>query len=152
MTIIEAIQEIGEIPFTNSQHTHVYSLLKKGKVEEGLFYYRKSNENGTWLMSDEESSAQKTKRVNKREKGKGRTSKVKKYKVPLHKKQNYRCAMCREKKPLASLELDHIIPLSKGGINDIENLQLLCRGCHHQKDRALTNQPPVDNSKEAHSK
>jgi RNA-directed DNA polymerase len=31
------------------------------------------------------------------------------------------------------METDHIQPLSKGGKNRLDNLQLLHRHCHHQK-------------------
>lgn len=30
-------------------------------------------------------------------------------------------------------ELDHIVPISKGGSNDHDNLQMLCKECHYQK-------------------
>jgi hypothetical protein len=32
-------------------------------------------------------------------------------------------------------EIDHIVPLSAGGNNEIENLQPLCKDCHKQKSR-----------------
>ena len=42
----------------------------------------------------------------------------------------YRCACCGEKKPLT---VDHVIPLSRGGSNAIENIQPLCRTCNSSK-------------------
>jgi 5-methylcytosine-specific restriction endonuclease McrA len=33
----------------------------------------------------------------------------------------------------ASYEVDHILPLYKGGNNDMHNLQALCRNCHGLK-------------------
>ena len=33
----------------------------------------------------------------------------------------------------ATYEIDHIIPLYKGGNNEISNLEALCRNCHGNK-------------------
>jgi 5-methylcytosine-specific restriction endonuclease McrA len=43
---------------------------------------------------------------------------------------DFRCLKCGEKKPLSA---DHIIPVSRGGTNDISNLQPLCRPCNTSK-------------------
>lgn len=43
---------------------------------------------------------------------------------------DYRCLACQEKKPLT---VDHIIPLSRGGSNDISNIQPLCQSCNSEK-------------------
>lgn len=44
--------------------------------------------------------------------------------------QNGICADCKQQKPLTK---DHIIPLSKGGSDAVENLQGLCRECNSRK-------------------
>ena len=57
-------------------------------------------------------------------------------------RDNYTCQMCGiGKKDGAILEIDHIYPASKGGTNNSENLQVLCRECNKGKgDRIMPNQ------------
>ncbi len=43
------------------------------------------------------------------------------------------CVGCQERLSFKNLTLDHIIPRSKRGTNDIENLQLLCGFCNNLK-------------------
>ena len=38
---------------------------------------------------------------------------------------------------VVKLTVDHIVPVSKGGTNDISNLQLLCETCNHIKDNRI---------------
>ena len=46
--------------------------------------------------------------------------------------QQWNCRHCNKMLD-ASYEIDHILPLYKGGTNDLNNLQALCRNCHGQK-------------------
>lgn len=46
---------------------------------------------------------------------------------------DYRCALCGAKPPKDKLTLDHIVPRSKGGTNDAENLQPACPRCNRRK-------------------
>lgn len=45
-------------------------------------------------------------------------------------KFRHKCAICFQYKPLTK---DHVIPLSKGGSDNIENIQPLCRNCNSKK-------------------
>lgn len=45
----------------------------------------------------------------------------------------YRCPRCGRSEPDITLSIDHIIPLARGGCNDISNIQPLCRACNAAK-------------------
>ena len=66
-----------------------------------------------------------------------KNSKKKRNVTPLQKKivasnQKWKCAKCHQVLDF-TYEIDHIIPLYKGGGNETSNLQALCRICHGRK-------------------
>lgn len=46
--------------------------------------------------------------------------------------QKWSCAHCQQMLD-NTYEVDHVIPLYKGGTNDLTNLEALCRNCHGKK-------------------
>ena len=45
-------------------------------------------------------------------------------------RDNFTCQYCGRKAPEVILEVDHIYPKSKGGLNKIENYKTSCRDCN----------------------
>lgn len=58
----------------------------------------------------------------------------------MKKSHNYRCAICKCDKKLT---VDHIIPLSKGGTNNKNNIQPLCGSCNSRKSNKFTSKEIV---------
>ena len=49
-------------------------------------------------------------------------------------RNNWRCVECGSEE---NLQVDHIIPFSKGGTTDLDNLQTLCRTCNRKKSNKV---------------
>jgi 5-methylcytosine-specific restriction endonuclease McrA len=58
----------------------------------------------------------------------------KKIKDAVFDKFKNKCSVCSSKK---NLEIDHIIPVSRGGTDDFNNLQLLCSRCNLEKSNMI---------------
>ncbi len=66
----------------------------------------------------------------------------------IKQRDNYRCCECSlgvEEEPNLLLEIDHILPLSKGGMSTRENLQTLCWKCNRTKGAKITE--PIETDK-----
>ncbi|WP_414552029.1 HNH endonuclease [Anabaena sp. CCY 0017] len=55
---------------------------------------------------------------------------VRKY---VFERDKYQCQSCGKTKLETNLTIDHIIPLARGGQNDMSNLHTLCFTCNQQK-------------------
>jgi 5-methylcytosine-specific restriction endonuclease McrA len=51
--------------------------------------------------------------------------------------QGWLCAYCQINIGLVGYHVDHVVPLSKGGMNTADNLQLLCGPCNMRKAAKL---------------
>jgi len=54
-------------------------------------------------------------------------------KYEVLKRAKTRCELCGISNKIKAIEVDHIIPINKGGSNDISNLQALCYSCNSMK-------------------
>lgn len=52
----------------------------------------------------------------------------------IYEKQNGLCAYCGRRRSRKRMTIDHIIPLSKGGTDDMDNLQCTCKMCNYLKE------------------
>lgn len=55
----------------------------------------------------------------------------------LKKQCSYICLSCKKQESEIKLTEDHIVPLSKGGSDYIENIQPLCRSCNCKKHNKI---------------
>jgi 5-methylcytosine-specific restriction endonuclease McrA len=51
--------------------------------------------------------------------------------------QNQECTYCKTDLSNSGFEIDHVVPLSKGGKHEDANIQLLCRKCNRDKHAKL---------------
>ena len=47
--------------------------------------------------------------------------------------QEYKCMFCGVRRKLQNLQVDHVVPVVRGGSNQTSNLQLLCAPCNQRK-------------------
>ena len=58
---------------------------------------------------------------------------TKKERKEIYDKMQGRCAYCGIMLNIEDMQVDHVIPLHRGGTNDMSNLVPACRGCNHYK-------------------
>lgn len=61
----------------------------------------------------------------------------KKLRFEVFKRDGFQCQYCGKSSPNVVLEIDHIIPISEGGQNNLENLITSCFDCNRGKGKEL---------------
>jgi len=79
--------------------------------------------------------------------GEGKRSSKNINRYNILKRDSFACQYCGRKAPNVILEVDHIIPVSKGGSNNPSNLKTACIGCNHEKHNKMEISKGGDNPK-----
>lgn len=115
------------------EHTEPYqAFLKSLEPKEDDSLKRKIEEASVEEVSEEESSVPLIHRKFRSTKRKD----TKKEKYDVASQQSWKCNLCLELLP-SHFEIDHIVPLDHGGVNQMENYQALCCTCHSYKSSIL---------------
>lgn len=65
------------------------------------------------------------------------SKRVKEIKITLSKGlEEYHCCFCLANFPLSELTIEHILPKTFGGTNELINLALSCNSCNNDRDRS----------------
>ena len=117
----------------NSVNEAINYMNKAPVKTEGFYVYDTYTKNILWkrLTQEEQIAMQEQKErkanINRRNDGKiKRRTYSPDVKKLIYIKSDGRCALCGRKILLEDATLDHIMPLSKGGVDSVENLQLCC--------------------------
>jgi hypothetical protein len=62
---------------------------------------------------------------------------TKKIRFEILKRDNFTCQYCGKKAPETEMEVDHIIPVSRGGTHDYSNMTTSCFACNKGKKNVL---------------
>ena len=95
----------------------IYTLIKRLNNKNGIFY----NDREIWDA------------ICRVERGKVSN----KMRFSIYKRDGYRCRNCGISNRYSNLEIDHIIPISKGGKSTYDNLQTLCHRCNVEKGNSV---------------
>lgn len=109
----------------NKQHVHEHYLKN---------YSRHLKQNAAWAKAHPEIGRAKFARRRTRIAKGGGSFSAEQW-ISLCNFYGNRCACCRKKK---RLEADHVVPVSKGGSSNIDNIQPLCRSCNSSKGTKTT--------------
>ena len=58
--------------------------------------------------------------------------------VDVLRRDGHRCKFCGAGPPAVTLEVDHIVPVSRGGLTQMSNLQTLCSDCNQGKSNRFS--------------
>lgn len=111
------------------------SLQKlKRNISTKKWYERRKLQDPEWFEIRKENNKKNYKKWiqnNKRE------SKGLRQRFKVLQRDNFTCQYCGRKAPNVILEVDHVIPKSKGGLNTMSNYVTACKDCNIGKSNSL---------------
>lgn len=119
---------------------------RASKRKSGRAYYHRHKEKAKtygrlYRQQNKDKVNARTHRRRARKQGNGGTFTAMQWRV-LCQKYNYRCLCCGKHEPDIKLTIDHVIPIVRGGINTIDNIQPLCGECNSSKGDKLIDYRP----------
>ena len=99
---------------------------------------------GSWIILDSDEKEKAWLTDNKQGKSKQSTKSRSRRRSPtpsmrfdVLRRDNFTCVYCGRKSPKVELQVDHIIPFSKGGLTELSNLRTACFECNIGKSNKL---------------
>lgn len=115
---IEKTADIKEASNFKTKHKAIYIMNKAPKKTNNYFVFDTTTNKVCWRRIKRKQYSQ-TVREN------------------IYSRADGHCQLCGERILLNQMTLDHIVPLSMGGIDSAENLQCTCKACNRFKDNIL---------------
>jgi 5-methylcytosine-specific restriction endonuclease McrA len=124
----------------------LYHRHTEQRREEALAYYYNNREralekariNGPrWKAANPEKMRAMWTRRRARKAGNGGSHTAQEW-LDLKARYDNRCLCCGKREPEIALTVDHVIPIARGGSDDIDNIQPLCRLCNLRKHTKTT--------------
>lgn len=89
----------------------------------------------------DEASAKRANETSDHDPAKERRAMTPKMRLAVIHADAYKCRACGAGADVAQLHVDHILPISRGGKTDFENLQTLCEACNLAKSSNIVDIP-----------
>lgn len=130
-----------EYTLDNEMKTYVVYIASSNKLINGekintLFFVLREKLK-EMMYGSKNNSYNKPKRIN------GITKSIR---YEVLKRDNFKCVFCGKSKDEVSLEIDHIIPVSKGGTDELSNFQTLCCTCNLSKSNRIYQNNVAENT------
>lgn len=127
-----------------------YRLIHPEKVKAGVRLWQNRNPEKVkvykkkWKMANKNKCSAMAHKRNARIAGNGGSFTAGEWEL-LKEQYGYRCPACGKREPEIKLTIDHVIPIAKGGVNTISNIQPLCGNCNSKKNTQIMSFAPGGN-------